>query len=72
MLVVYSKTKQNKQTNKQTNKKDDDTKRKDIEVKYFTTADYNKFTSDILEAKIKQQELVNKSDIADFVKKDRI
>ena len=68
MLVVYSKTKQNKQTNK----KDYDTKRKDIEVKYFTTADYNKFTSDILEAKIKQQELVNKSDIADFVKKDRI
>ena len=61
-----------KQTNKQTNKKDYDTKRKDIEVKYFTTADYNKFTSDILEAKIKQQELVNKSDIADFVKKDRI
>ena len=40
-----------------------------IEGKYFDTADYNKFTSDILDAKIKQKELVNKSDIADFVKK---
>ena len=36
---------------------------KDIEGKYFTTADYNKFTSDILDVKIKQKELVNKSDI---------
>ena len=30
--------------------------------KYFTTADYNRFTSDILDAKIKQ-EFVNKSDL---------
>ena len=36
--------------------------------KYFTT-DYNKFTSDnILDTKIKQKELVNKSGISDLVK----
>ena len=33
----------------------------EIEGKYFTTSDYNNFTSDILEAKIKQKELANKS-----------
>ena len=31
--------------------------------KYFTTADYNKFTSNILDVKLKQKELVNKSGI---------
>ena len=36
--------------------------------KYFTS-DYNKFTSDnILDTKIKQKELVNKSGISDLVK----
>ena len=30
----------------------------DIESKYFPTADYNKFTSQRLDAKIKQKELV--------------
>ena len=44
-------------------KTDYDAKIKDIEGKYFTTDDYNKFTSDILDVKIKQRELVNKSDI---------
>ena len=48
-------------------KTDYDAKIKYIEGKYFTTADYNadynKFTSDILDVKIKQKELVNKSDI---------
>ena len=34
-----------------------------IEGKYFTTAGYDKFISDILDVKIKQKELVNKSDI---------
>ena len=29
--------------------------------KYFTNSDYNKFTSEILVAKIKQKELLNKS-----------
>ena len=33
----------------------------EIEEKYFTTSGYNKFTSDILDAKIKLKELVNKS-----------
>ena len=31
--------------------------------KYFTTADYNKFTSNILDVTLKQKELVNKSGI---------
>ena len=44
-------------------------KRLDIESKYFTTADYNKFTNQTLDEKIKQKELFSKSDIADLVKK---
>ena len=44
-------------------KTDYDAKIKDIERKYFSTTDYNKFTSDILDVKIKQKELVSKSDI---------
>ena len=56
MLVVSSK------------KKLCDAKLSDIERKYFITSDYNKFTSDILDAKIKQKELVNKSDIFNVVK----
>ena len=39
----------------------------DIESKYFATADDNKFTSQTLDAKIKQKELVNKSAIAAFI-----
>ena len=31
----------------------------DIEKNYFTTSDYNKFTNDILDAKIKNKKLVN-------------
>ena len=30
--------------------------------KYFTTSDYNKFMSNILDAKITQEKLVNESD----------
>ena len=37
-------------------------------LKYFTTSDYNKFTSDILDAKIKQKELINKSHISNLVR----
>ena len=37
-------------------KTDYDTKVKDIEGKYFTSADYNKFTNVILDIKIKQKE----------------
>ena len=39
----------------------------DIEGRILTTSDYDKFTSDILDAKIKQKELVNKSDISNLV-----
>ena len=36
-------------------KTDYDAKIKNIEGKYLTTVDYNKFTSDILDVKIKQK-----------------
>ena len=42
-----------------------DAKIKDIEGKYFTTADYNKFTSEILDVKIIRKKLINKSDTAE-------
>ena len=35
----------------------------DIKGKYFTTADYNKFASDIPDEKIKQRELISKSNV---------
>ena len=38
-----------------------------MEGKYFTTSDYNKFTNEILDAKIKNKKLVNKSDISEFI-----
>ena len=44
-------------------KTDYNAKIKYIEGKYFTTADYNNFSSDILGVKIKEKELVNKFDI---------
>ena len=37
-------------------------------MKYFTNSDYNKFTSEILETKVKEKRLVNKSSIFDLVK----
>ena len=43
-----------------------DPKIKFIKKKYFTSANYNKFTSETLDAKIRQKELVNKSDISDL------
>ena len=51
-------------------KTDYDAKSLDIESKYFsnfTTADYNKFTSRALDAKIKQRGLVHKFVITGFV-----
>ena len=36
-------------------------------IKSFTTADFNKFTSQKLDAKIKQKGLVDKSAIAEFI-----
>ena len=40
-------------------KTDYDAKISDTEFKYFTTADYNKLTSQTLNAKVKQKELIN-------------
>ena len=45
-----------------------DVKISEIERKYFTTTNYNKFTSGILDSKIKQKELVTKSNISNIVK----
>ena len=45
-----------------------DAKTSEIERKYFTTSDYDKFNSDILDAKIKLKELVTKSHISNLVK----
>ena len=44
-----------------------DAKISDIENKYITTADYNKFTKDIVANNIKSKELVDKSAIAGFI-----
>ena len=46
-------------------KTDYDTK---ILKKYFTTADYNKFTVEILDAQITQKKIVNKSNVLNLVK----
>ena len=48
---------------------DYDAKMSGIKGKYVTTSDYNKITSDMFDAKIKQKELVNKSDIFSHVTK---
>ena len=47
---------------------DYDAKISDSEGRYFTASDYNKFMSDIIDAKIKQKALVKKSDISNLVK----
>ena len=39
----------------------------EIEGKHFTTSDYNKFMSDILDAEIKYKEIVDRSDISNLV-----
>ena len=44
-------------------KTDYDAKIKEIERKYFTTANYKKIASEILEVKIKQEKLDNKFDV---------
>ena len=48
-------------------KTDYDTKISEIESKYITTADYNKFTKDIVANSIKSKNLVDKSAIAGFI-----
>ena len=47
---------------------DYDAKISKIEKKYVTNSDYNKFTSGILDAKMKQKVLANQSDILNLVK----
>ena len=37
-----------------------------MEGKYLTTSDYNKFKNEILDAKIKNKHLVNKSDASEI------
>ena len=49
-------------------KTDYGTKILEIDGKHITTFDFNKFTSDILDAKMKQKELVNKSNISNLIK----
>ena len=49
-------------------KKTYDAKISDNEGKYFTTSDYSKCTSEILDARTKQKESVNKSDISNLIK----
>ena len=44
----------------------------DIESKYFTTSDYNNFTSQTLDAKIKQKEFVDQSAIAGLINNDNL
>ena len=46
-----------------------DAKISDIETKYFTTSDHSKFTGEILNAKINEKGLVDKSDISGFIDK---
>ena len=51
----------------QLKKTDYNAKISDTESKYFTTADYNKCTTQTLDAKIKQKELVDKFAIDGFI-----
>ena len=43
----------------------------DIEKKYLTASNYNKFTKEILDTKIKEKKLTDQSDISNLVKKIR-
>ena len=55
-LVIQSKKKENY-----------DAKKLEIEFKYLTTSDYNKFKNEIIDNKIKEKNLVKKSDISLFI-----
>ena len=46
---------------------DYDAKILDIELKYFTTSNYNKFTNEIIGNKVKEITLLNKSDVSGFI-----
>ena len=49
-----------------------DAKISEIETKYFTISDYDKFTSKILETKIKEKGLVDKSNISNLLKNSNL
>ena len=55
---------------KKKKKTDYDAKISDIESKYITTADYNKFTKNIVDNNIKSRNLVDKSAIARSINND--
>ena len=46
------------------NKTNYDAKISDTEAKYFTTSDYNKSMNEMLDKKIKEKKLIDKSDIS--------
>ena len=50
------------------NTTDYDTKMSEIKRKYITSSDHNKFTKEVIDARMKQKESVNKSDISNFKK----
>ena len=62
MLAINSKKKKKKP--------DYDAKISDIESKYITTADYNKFTKNIVDNNIKSRHFVDKSAIARSITND--
>ena len=43
-----------------------------MEARYFITSGYNKFTSEILNTKIKENKLIDKSDNSIFVESSRL
>ena len=47
-------------------KMDYDGRKSETETKHFTTSDYDKFTSEILDPKMKENGLVDKSDTSGF------
>ena len=49
-------------------KADYDAKISETEKEYFTTSDYNKFTSNTLDAKITQKKLINEYDLNEKLK----
>ena len=52
---------------KKKKKTDFDVKILDIQSNYFITSNYNKFTNEIVNARIKEKDLVNKFDILGFL-----
>ena len=70
MIQIYVGEVENKipDASKLVKKRDYDTNITDIDGKYFTTIDYNKYINDILESKRKLKNLIDQTDISDIVK----